>query len=142
MTRYFRTKGLNPVQQLYGLKKCLADGEAYVNRNYLRWDCTIRPTPLSRDYKIRINYKFGVQPSVFVLSPSLKELAKGREIPHLYSQKEEKLCLYRPKYKEWTPDQYLSKTIVPWIYSWLFYFEEWLVSDNWKGGGEHPLSRN
>ena len=21
---------------------------------------------------------------------------------------------------------------------WLFYFEEWLASDDWKGGGMHP----
>jgi hypothetical protein len=21
---------------------------------------------------------------------------------------------------------------------WLFYFEEWLWSDDWKGGGMHP----
>jgi hypothetical protein len=27
---------------------------------------------------------------------------------------------------------------VPWTALWLFYFEEWLVSNEWKGGGEHP----
>jgi hypothetical protein len=27
---------------------------------------------------------------------------------------------------------------VPWTALWLFYFEEWLTSDDWKGGGIHP----
>ncbi len=32
----------------------------------------------------------------------------------------------------------LDQTIVPWTALWLFYFEEWLESNEWKGGGEHP----
>ena len=32
----------------------------------------------------------------------------------------------------------ISGTIVPWTILWLFYFEEWLMSDEWKGGGVHP----
>jgi hypothetical protein len=32
----------------------------------------------------------------------------------------------------------IDQTFVPWVATWLFYFEEWLASDDWKGGGEHP----
>lgn len=32
----------------------------------------------------------------------------------------------------------LDQTIVPWTMLWLFYFEEWLASGDWKGGGMHP----
>ena len=32
----------------------------------------------------------------------------------------------------------LDQTIVPWAILWLFYFEEWLSSNEWKGGGMHP----
>jgi hypothetical protein len=32
----------------------------------------------------------------------------------------------------------LDQTVVPWASLWLFYFEEWLASDVWKGGGIHP----
>jgi hypothetical protein len=32
----------------------------------------------------------------------------------------------------------LDQTVVPWATLWLFYFEEWLRSDDWKGGGMHP----
>ena len=32
----------------------------------------------------------------------------------------------------------VDQTIVPWTTLWLFYFEDWLSSDEWKGGGLHP----
>lgn len=32
----------------------------------------------------------------------------------------------------------LDHTVVPWTLLWLFYFEEWLESNDWKGGGVHP----
>ena len=32
----------------------------------------------------------------------------------------------------------IDQTIIPWTYTWLFYFEDWLSTDDWKGGGRHP----
>lgn len=81
-------------------------------------------------------------PKVYVTSPNLLELANGRKIPHLYSQKKQKLCLFLPQVREWHSAKILSRTVVPWIYLWLFYFEEWLFSDEWKGGGIHPDTTN
>jgi hypothetical protein len=43
-----------------------------------------------------------------------------------------------PKAGEWNSSRFISETIVPWTSLWLFYFEEWLLSDEWKGGGVHP----
>lgn len=140
--RYRKPKALSPSNQLLGLKKYFSMGKGHVKRNCLRWECKIRPTPLSRDYDVRVIYRLDSQPSIFMVNPSLKTFAGQKEIPHLYSQEKEEICLYRPRYKEWTPNQHIAKTIVPWIYSWLFYFEEWLVSEKWKGGGEHPRPRS
>lgn len=39
---------------------------------------------------------------------------------------------------EWTSEMPLAETIIPWASLWLFYFEDWLVTNGWKGGGEHP----
>ncbi len=36
----------------------------------------------------------------------------------------------------------ISETIVPWVNLWLFFFEEWLISNDWKGGGVHPPGLN
>lgn len=32
----------------------------------------------------------------------------------------------------------IDQTVVPWTALWLFYFEDWLASGEWKGGGQHP----
>lgn len=93
---------------------------------------------MGRVYQIRITYKLGKLPQSYVLDPSIGELAGGRKIPHLYSQDEQKLCLFYPRHGEWNETMWLSASIVPWVSTWLFYFEEWLVSDDWKGGGIHP----
>jgi hypothetical protein len=94
---------------------------------------------LSRSYKIRIEYREDDTPKVFVESPDLTLLADGRSLPHVYREPDH-LCLYLPGTHEWTPGDRIDLTIVPWVSLWLFYFEEWLESDEWKGGGSHPDS--
>ena len=39
---------------------------------------------------------------------------------------------------KWAGRMRIDQTFVPWTATWLFYFKEWLASDEWKGGGEHP----
>lgn len=136
--KYIKEKPLTPMQQLYGLKRYFPQGKGSVKMNRLRWECTIKPTPVSREYIARIIYTQRSNPTSFIIKPSLSELAGTRVIPHLYSQRQQKLCLFRPKYKEWRPIEQIATTIIPWIFAWLLYFEEWLVSNEWKGGGEHP----
>jgi hypothetical protein len=34
----------------------------------------------------------------------------------------------------------IADTIVPWLILWLFYYEIWHVTGEWKGGGVHPPS--
>ena len=95
--------------------------------------------PLSRLYMLRIDYQQGDAPDVSVVDPDLVDLAGGRKLPHVYEQRPTRLCLYLPRTEEWTATMRLDQTIVPWSLLWLFFFEEWLTSDEWKGGGEHPL---
>ncbi|MDZ4097457.1 MAG: hypothetical protein U1E13_02030, partial [Methylophilaceae bacterium] len=77
-------------------------------------------------------------PNVYVLSPNILELAQGRFIPHIYSTKPLRLCLHSVRNSEWSSEKLIADTIVPWCYLWLTYFEHWLATDNWLGGGEHP----
>ena len=98
-----------------------------------------RPTPLGREYALRISMKRDETPEVFVRDPDLSVLAEGRRLPHVYSNPT-RLCLTLPKAREWMPSMRIDQTFVPWAATWLFYFEEWLASDDWKGGGEHPSS--
>ena len=120
--------GSNPI--------CIGTGVLRPGR--LTWSYEASPTPLGRLYLVRINYRQGRTPNAFVVDPDLTALAGDRRLPHVYEQKPTRLCLYLPRAGEWTGWMRIDHTIVPWVYLWLFYFEEWLVSDEWKGGGVHP----
>lgn len=100
------------------------------------WTGELCPTPLSERYKIRIQYRLGTPPEVTVISPELRNREEGSKIPHLYTGN--RLCLYFPETQEWDASMAVAKTIVPWTSSWLFYYEVWLATGKWEGGGRHP----
>lgn len=79
-------------------------------------------------------------PELLVMDPDPQRLATGRKLPHVYQHKGEgtKLCLWLPRAHEWVPQMRFKETYLPWAAEWLDYFEEWLVTDVWAGGGEHP----
>lgn len=79
---------------------------------------------------------------MFVDDPDLTELAQGERIPHVYQQKPTRLCLYLPGTGQWSSDKWILKTIAPWAVLWLYFFEDWLATEEWKGGGMHPEHRN
>jgi len=60
-------------------------------------------------------------------------------VPHTYIG--DCLCLYYPDYDEWTSAMYIAETIVPWISLWLMYYEAWLATGEWLGGGIKHESR-
>lgn len=83
-------------------------------------------------------YKRGEHPNVFVEEPDLKVLAEGKRIEHLYSQETVELCLWLPSTGQWNSRMSIAETIMPWTVLWLYYFEDWLATGNWRGGGIHP----
>ena len=114
------------------------NGSGKLTRHGFKFEFKAKPTPLSREYSIRITMEKDKSPDVYVFEPNLSKLAGDRKIPHLYSQKEQRLCLYLPRAREWNHGKSVASTIVPWIFLWLYFFEEWLFSNEWQGGGEHP----
>lgn len=129
---------LSPPQQLMFLKaNPICVGHGTLNAAGLSWEYRVRPTPLSREYLVRIVFNRGDTPKVFVVEPNLQRLAGGRKLPHVYYDPV-RLCLYLPKAREWVGSMRIDQSFVPWAATWLYYFEEWLASDDWKGGGEHP----
>lgn len=107
----------------------------------LIWRQPLKPTPISRRYDLRILLGPSSTPKVFVENPCLRDLAGGRSLPHVYQQNPARLCLFQPDYREWAASMFLSETILPWASLWLFFFEDWLITDEWKGGGEHPKEK-
>lgn len=135
----FGRKGLTAAQQFAHLRaNRVYGGQGSLSQGRIVWRYTDAPTPLSRRYGIRLNYENGGLVEVFVDDPDLSLLADGRDLPHVYAQRPARLCLYLPRTREWTPERRVDQTIMPWTTLWLFYFEDWLLTNEWKGGGEHP----
>lgn len=108
----------------------------------LRYCFSVAPGEFSRFYRCLLTVRKGyVAPDVFVLQPDLSILASGRRLPHTYRHKGRgtHLCLFSPQYREWAPQMDLAGTHVAWAVEWLGYFEEWLLTGEWAGGGTHPV---
>jgi len=134
-----RPRSLTVAQQFLALKSNpICPGMGELRREHLSWRFDVQPSVLSRTYGARIEYCQSDPPRIFIDEPDLHLLAKGRELPHTYSDHPPRLCLYLPGAFEWSRSHRLDLTIVPWTALWLFYFEEWLWSNDWKGGGMHP----
>lgn len=97
------------------------------------WEGFVRPTPMSEAYRIRIRYSDHSMPKIFVLAPDL-DARRPERVPHRYA--DGSLCLHRPE--QWSPGDSIASTIVPWISLWLYYFEIWVITGKWLGGGDHP----
>lgn len=134
---------LTAAQQYFFLRhNSICRGDGTWCRRSLVWGFPVTPSPLSRTYRVRIEYQEQSAPEVRVIDPDLQILAGERKLPHTYAGDPPLLCLYLPRTREWSPDLLIAATIVPWTYLWLFFFEEWLLTNEWKGGGEHPEVNN
>jgi len=93
----------------------------------------LKPFDISREYSVRIEYIVGFRPNAWVLGlPSPDETDK--KIPHRF--KDGSICLFY--HSEWTPELPIARTILPWLLEWLAFYEGWLATGEWQGGGIHP----
>ncbi|MEZ4927906.1 MAG: hypothetical protein R3A50_16605 [Saprospiraceae bacterium] len=97
----------------------------------LMCDIKLRPKVMSREYWVRIIYKVGQRPLVYVKFPKLS-YRRINPLPHFNS--DNTLCLYHGP-KEWDGTMLLAETIVPWSSEWLFHYEIWEGIEDWCGGG-------
>jgi hypothetical protein len=114
--------------------------------------------PLHRVYTIKLQYirRYwlgelelinGYIPEVTVLDPALRleHPRTGLPVPHVYWRDDRPelstLCLYDPAASQWSPDDFIADTIVPWACDWLVCYEGWLALGEWVGGGRHPRRR-
>jgi hypothetical protein len=131
---YVRQRPLTPAQQAYFLKLNFPEFRVLAARSALRCVGQLRPTPMSDEYTVELEYNVPSRPKVLVLRPELR-LASGKSrLPHVFDGNE--LCLYSAG--EWRPDLRISDFIVPWISLWLFFYEVWLATGEWLGGGHEP----
>lgn len=121
-------------QQSFLLKNSVAGAKVVTGPRQLEFRATVRPTALSRMYDLSICYRLGQHPVSTIHSPNLGRLT-SKKIPHLWKARPYELCLYFSQDREWLPHMHLARTIFPWCLEWMFYFECWLGTDEWDGGG-------
>ena len=132
--RCIRQRPLTPIQQWYFLSVMFPQFRAKHTRNELQCVGELQPTDISDIYTIELTYKVPTRPKVHVLEPKL-QLAPGCErLPHVFDGNE--LCLYLAG--EWRPEMRIAHAIIPWISAWLYFYEVWLATGSWEGGGTHP----
>jgi hypothetical protein len=98
----------------------------------------IRPLPISDEYTLEIKYELGKRPHVYVLEPEIQR-RNGERAEHMYSDNEP--CVFLPNSGEWSKDKLLAETLVPWTMLWLAFYETWVITGRWDGGGVHPPGR-
>jgi hypothetical protein len=105
------------------------------NGRNIFWIGDLAASSVSTVFRIKIVYEKGL-PRIHVVWPKLQVRPDATSIPHTYS--DNSLCLYFPGAHEWDPTMSIADTLIPWTLLWLYYYEVWLVTGKWKGGGEHP----
>jgi hypothetical protein len=118
---------------------------------YAIWTGWVRPAQTR--YEIRIEFHLppllvldlptlNYYPRVYVLEPRLVRQpgADQGPLPHVWYDKEYEgepnLCLFRPSAADWNYSHSLAETTVPDACEWLYFYELWLVTKTWFGGGE------
>lgn len=122
--------------QQFGMLKSKFGGTGKLTHNGFVWYNDFAPTPLSDTYKLKIDYQVGYYPNAFILNPKPLPLAQGAErLPHTYNTKTQRLCLFKPDFVEWTSAMSIADTIVHWAVLWMFFYESWVCTGKWLGGG-------
>jgi len=129
-----RPSKLPLAQQAGALRSLFPNGRVRVSHRGLVWEGELQPTPVSRTYTVRIEYDHGkIRPSVTVVDPPL-ERRDGQPLPHVFPG--DLLCLHLRD--EWDGRRLIAQTIVPWAAEWLLFYEIWLATGEWRGGGHEP----
>lgn len=130
-----RPKRLSLTVQRMALRSAFPESHIVVKPSELIWKGLITPTPMSQTYHVEVSYKLNSSPKVRVIEPVL-ETRDGKRCEHLYPG--DYLCLFFPG--QWDGSMLIADTILPWASEWLMYYEIWIATGLWEGGGFHPVT--
>lgn len=138
--KIFKRVPLPLAVQAVNLRRVSLDSKVHFqDHETIVWTGSLQPTPFSRPYLLRLDYTLKKCPKIWVTNPPL-ESRDDQKPPHLYPG--DRLCLFHPSYGEWSSDKFIADTIIPWASLWLYYYEMWLATGIWYGGGEHPTAKD
>lgn len=131
-----RSKKYSAIEQLHFLKATYKGSWGTTQRGSLTWFFDIQPLAISGTYRLKITYKIGYYPQTYIVAPKPLPLANGiSKLPHTYDTKTQRLCLFHPQYYEWNSTMRIDETIVHWAAQWIVYYESWVQTGVWQGGG-------
>jgi hypothetical protein len=126
-----QAKALTLAQQEALLRSRYPGGRVSRAPGSLTWLGKLKPTESSSTYEVLIDHRPPRPPLVYVVRPRL-EVRAGEPLPHVYPLNT--LCLYLGE--EWSRVNPLTD-LVGWAVEWLFFYEVWLATGMWLGGGLH-----
>jgi hypothetical protein len=132
-SKFFKHQVIPIAQQLMRMRWEWPGFRPSIRRGEVSWVGKLTPTAMSDTYVVRVSYRQPERPVVEVITPPLRPLP-GKRIPHIFSGEE--LCLHT--HPEWTPNMFIADTIIGWAALWLFFYEAWLITEKWDGGGHEP----
>jgi hypothetical protein len=111
--------------------------------------------PDKREHLVRVRHRIPMvlenislldaQPRVQVLQRLLERHPDYEQgpIPHVYRSEVDPslpyLCLFSPSMGEWDVSDLIADTTIFWAAQWLYFYEGWLVTKKWRGGGRHVV---
>ncbi|MDD3193046.1 MAG: hypothetical protein PHE47_04240 [Oscillospiraceae bacterium] len=137
--KYLKAKTYRLIDQLIAIKQRFPESDVTIKNGALHWSGYMKPTAVSRIYHVVIDYKVRKRPVVRLCGDNIQGLDRPN-FPHKfhtdYEKKQVDLCLHL-RY-EFTSSMLIADTIIPWAIEWLYFYEIWLATDTWCGGGKHP----
>lgn len=135
MAKKIKKNKITSAQQ-FAMLKAKWGGDGNLRHHGFVWSKEFTPTALSDTYRLKIDYQEGYYPKSFIVFPKPLPLAAGtKRLPHTYDTIKQRLCLFKPDLYEWTSSMFIANTIIHWAIQWMFYYESWLFTGRWLGGG-------
>ena len=102
---------------------------------------TIRLQYVRRYWLGEMEITNGYIPEVTLLDPALQleHPRTGEFVPHVYWREDNARAIHtlllRPGSHQWSSDDFMADTIVPWACDWLACYEGWLATGNGPAAG-------
>lgn len=135
--KYLRQKPLTLAEQAYFLRTVFPAFSTSIKHGKLKCLGELRPTLTSDIYTVELLYRVPNRPKIKILAPPLRIAPTQKKLPHVFGGDE--LCLYLEG--EWRPELPISDYMIGWVSEWLAFYEDWVVTGVWMGGGHEPMAR-
>lgn len=115
------------ILEIYCIEKYFPFLQCTLRGKRLCCNGSITPIEGCDTYKIRLEYKEGMTPRVYIVDPHIEP------DPEYHIYKEGNLCLFDPRESPWSSMMRIHETIIPWTAEWLVFYEIWKLTGKWEG---------